>query len=1715
MSYKYDGDELVTEIDKLKIHLGDMLLDMAETKNASDFILNNHDFKGEFAESLKAYYSEVHGKAIEIINSLLIGCGLMGERLKQDGLSLDNVSTAKIDTGYLAGDQKNQVLNAQKAYTENKNAVSKEVTAIADIVSISMPTESVEQKASDAINELSLIESKVSTYAEQTVVTEIRELLEQLGNLLNYMDSCQAPNGNVNYKPGDLARQPFYNKVQTVLDKAKGVWNTEAVKYSNDPVNLATGNLVYEKADISSGGFNPLIFKRFYNSIDSFTGVCGANWIHSFESKIISKTNESISIIFEDGHTETFIKDGTGRYSSSTLSKLSIGFGSYVLHYNGEERLYSENKGCLESIKQGNTITKLFYTDGNLSSIKRGENHLNLQYSSKGKLEEVKNECGYTVNYKYNNDELVKVISKEGTYVYEYNSKYGLTRAINPEGVVVLVNKYDEKNRTIKQTFADGSTMYYEYHDNEKKVVMIERNESMTQYFHDDFYRHTKIIHDDNTEETFEYNQFNRPTMQKDRNGNVTLYKYDSKGNRTHIINPNGSVRNFEYDYQNNVTSIRLENGATYDFSYGEYPNVKQLQKIITPNSNETTMSYDERGNLIKLIDVDSAVFKFTYDSKDNMSSFTNAQGHVTYYTYDDENNVTEVDHPNGGKEKFVYDDKNRLISKESVLGHITEYEYNTKDDITKITNPDGTEVCFSYNSLNKIERIIEGEAITKILYDKMWNIKKVIFPNGSSESYQYNKQNRLESYINQLGGIFEYTYDGNGNVISMANAFRTIRKCTYDNMNRVASEIVDSKTSTYEYDAVGNIVQQVDEVGNKQQFFYDLEGNCIKQVDVEGTTTQFTYTKRNQIQTITNHYGGVITYTYYPGGLVESIIQADQTKITYFYNEMNQIKSIVDAVGNETKYEYDLIGNIVKEIKPNNDTFLYSYDYKRNVTSYVTPNGETTFINYDQFNNITSVTDALGNAMEYSYDIMNNLTQVVERNSENTKILYKYAYNPIGQVTQILNNDGTIETQSYDKYGKLLDKTLRDQSKTQLLYDENEKLCKVLQSDGKTYIYKYNQNNQIEEVVDGQKRAHINYDNKGNIISFSDFEGQVTKYKYGNLNELLQVTYSDHSVKYTYDKHLNLLVVDDGKNKFNYTYDQMDRLQSRTSELLKTEYTYDANSRLKEFIHKNKDVVLDKYSYSYDGNNNITQLVKERSQDKTDSGVFSYQYDVLNRLISSHKNNELEVSFDYDLSGNRVQKITPNQITKYVYNNTNQLIEKVTGNDIVQYAYNARGLTASVTKNGILDTSYEYNHLGKMTKARTLNNEVQYAYNAFGKLISKQIDEHKTDFLVDHLKPINDIVAIRNNNTLDTFTYDGSGVIAQNDSSILKDHLGSVIGKISDSELEQYHYGLFGETETVQDNQLGYTGYLYDKSLNLNYAHARMYDQNIGRFMGSDKMTNFTIDSIGFNRYAYTGNRPTVLVDRDGNWPNLPSVGDVWNGAKSVGHGIKEGAKKAGDFVQDNIIGPNYVEEESLEGNVPGFEGGKTRTRNQRKPLIAWNWGATTGPQINVPSWLPGPGGSSANLNWKNNGLEANGNLNFGLFGYGSHVEASARADRENVLSASAGIGTHTPDESWTIGLKLGIRDTGGYSRHSKSDKDGWDNSEWLQGRLIPKYTLAYVLVGLALYGGATLLSAFSPDTANTNYAGATAAIITIVNFLFGSGATATAVHATCKNTN
>lgn len=120
-------------------------------------------------------------------------------------------------------------------------------------------------------------------------------------------------------------------------------------------------------------------------------------------------------------------------------------------------------------------------------------------------------------------------------------------------------------------------------------------------------------------------------------------------------------------------------------------------------------------------------------------------------------------------------------------------------------------------------------------------------------------------------------------------------------------------------------------------------------------------------------------------------------------------------------------------------------------------------------------------------------------------------------------------------------------------------------------------------------------------------------------------------------------------------------------------------------------------------------------------------------------------------------------------------------------------------------------------------------------------------------------------------------GSAATTTNYIHTDHLGgtNVVTDDTGEFVEVVDYYPFGEQrisdqQTTFEEQRKFTGHEYESDSDLTYAKARYYNQDIGKWLSQDSVSQntpqrFLLDPQQLNTYSYTRNNPLILVDPSG----------------------------------------------------------------------------------------------------------------------------------------------------------------------------------------------------------------------------------------------------------
>ncbi len=559
--------------------------------------------------------------------------------------------------------------------------------------------------------------------------------------------------------------------------------------------------------------------------------------------------------------------------------------------------------------------------------------------------------------------------------------------------------------------------------------------------------------------------------------------------------------------------------------------------------------------------------------------------------------------------------------------------------------------------------------------------------------------------------------YDAMGNVIKQIDPRGLITEYTYDPLNRLIKtvKLVDDTEviTTTQYDAYSNIIKTTDERGNSAEFTYDKNSNLLTQKNVYGQITSYTYDKLNRPLTVKDSLERKIQIIYneagYPGKIEyfidESLVK---TVINTFDNNGNLLNTS-DGSSDKT-FAYDKLGNQTeKDIKFDDQSFKTTFSYN-SVSKMITENLPTTGkieFSYDADGQLTKIILSNESYMTFKNDVWGVVTE-----TDRMGRLTEYSYNGFGQQTMVRKPNGAIDQFGYDSAGDLTELTDSNGNITSWEYDSRGLVTKKTYADNSSYTY--------------------SYDNSGTLIERVDAKGIQTAYEYNKFGKLTKIDYpNDPDIEYTYNPVGNLQTMSDASgttewfynnmgmvskevdpfsNELDFVYDDLGRkTQMTVNGQQSTNYTYDPMNRVKTVIVKNED---NEHTFNYSYYKDST-LVDSITLDGTE--IQKNSYDELARLTEKvNKNINNTVLSDYSFTLNNADlktKISTNETNEtkdFSYNLVDELIsaKKYTEENSIK------------TYDQSYKYSYNFDSMGNRVSADLSNTPLSYNSNNLNQYI-------------------------------------------------------------------------------------------------------------------------------------------------------------------------------------------------------------------------------------------------------------------------------------------------------------------------------------------------------------------------------------------------------------
>jgi YD repeat-containing protein len=686
--------------------------------------------------------------------------------------------------------------------------------------------------------------------------------------------------------------------------------------------------------------------------------------------------------------------------------------------------------------------------------------------------------------------------------------------------------------------------------------------------------------------------------MTYDANGNIASRR-DWNGNRTNYTFD--LARNLETQRVEGLTSAGATTPQTRTISTQWDTNFRLPSAIAEP-LRITTMVYDATGATCGAKGaLCSKSIQATTDANGSQGFSATPSGspRAWSYTYNANGNVLTINGPRtdvADVTTYTYyanndptiNNRGMLQSVSNALGHLTQVtSYNAHGQPLTIIDPNGLTTTMTYDERQRLKTRTVGTELTSYDYDGVGQLTKVTLPDGSFLSYGYDAAHRLTSMTDNLGNSVTYTLDVTGNrtqeqVKDPANTLLQTRSRVYNNLNRLFQELgALNQTTEYTYDNQGNVLTVKDPNNNITTSQYDPL-NRLKQVTAPApvsAVTQYAYNGLDALTQVTDPRNLVTGYTvdglgnltqqaspdtgstastYDDAGNLLTQTDAKSQQTTYTYDALNRVALISFHDGSNQQYVYDTAANgigrlaTITEKDPANvvtSVVAYAYDQHGRVTSETRTVAGVQYVlgySYDSFGRLSGLTYPSTRTVTYGFDSLGRVNQVsTTANSVTQVIVQGVEYHPFGGVKLYTLGNQQITSRTIDLDGRIAAYNLGNTSYS-IAYDAANRITGIGAN-----TYGYDNLDRLTSAVLASSNYGYGYDGVGNRLSKTTGASSET-YTYSPTSNRI-ATVGTRS--FVFDP--NGSTTDDALN--TYVYDTRGRMVQATSTVGATSYQVNA----------------------------------------------------------------------------------------------------------------------------------------------------------------------------------------------------------------------------------------------------------------------------------------------------------------------------------------------------------------------------------------------------------------------------------------------------------------------------------------------------------------------------------------------------------------------------
>jgi RHS repeat-associated protein len=714
------------------------------------------------------------------------------------------------------------------------------------------------------------------------------------------------------------------------------------------------------------------------------------------------------------------------------------------------------------------------------------------------------------------------------------------------------------------------------------------------------------------------------------------------------------------------------------------------------------------------------------------------------------------------------------------------------------------------------------------------------------------------------LNGTTTTTYDARDNETAVTDPRGLTTTYTYDGLDNLVQQISpDTGTTTYTYDAAGNPTSRTYARGVTVHYTYDaLKRLTAIDYPDDGLDVAFTY------DTCPNGMGqlcemrdgsGATTYAYDPRGnlTAQTVTTGGVTQILgYAYNGADQLIRITYPSGRTVSYARDIAGRIASLTTTLDDatqTLAGDIEYQPfgPLASLAYGNGIPLIRTFDRDHRLTAQTAGMVQDLAFRLDPNGNITDITNPLDPNRD--QDFAYDPLDRLTEAHGGYGELRY-SYDAAGNRLSRTRNGIAEP--------------------YTYAADSHHLLQSVDGGTR--NYRYDANGNTTDNTDFG-----FIYGDHDRLTAVTQAGTPLAtYTYNgrgERVRKVVGEDPPDYLALATEQEALAAAHRSEAERTEAQARAledSARASEAQAASKQGEADTLRQAAAAHRTEAEGLDRRAALREQyatpwrtlaqslrSRIVEPPRNFIQRLLNAFYRalaDRSQVIADSisaqaealrmqaqalrDTAGSEEEQAQDREAeATALLAEATETREKVARLRTEADAFIARAQTAEAL-------AAEYSALAEHPPSAQI--ATHYLYDPAGRLLGEYDDAGQVEREYVYLEGMPLALMAPN------------GIYYYH-----TDHLGTP-QSLTDSDqtvVWQAHHDLFGRasvTNQAVTNNLRFPGQYFDTETGLHYNYFRDYDPSVGRYIQSDPIGL----AGGINTYTYVGSNPLTRIDPTGN---------------------------------------------------------------------------------------------------------------------------------------------------------------------------------------------------------------------------------------------------------